>query len=260
MPRTPPPEPSVPSHRISGMSHTIIVIGATGGVGSALSRRLAAAGHTIHAIGRDPAKLAALTAETGGTSATADVTDRAQLEAAIKAAGPAVAGLAYCVGSINLKPVSRITDEDVERDFRLNALGALRAVQAALPALKANDGTSSVVLFSTVAVQQGFASHASIGMAKGAVEGLMLSLAAELAPKIRVNCVAPSLTKTPLAAALTSNEQMATAIAGLHALQRLGEPDDIAAAAAFLLARDSSWITGQVIGVDGGRSSLRTKG
>jgi NAD(P)-dependent dehydrogenase (short-subunit alcohol dehydrogenase family) len=242
------------------MSHTFIVIGATGGVGSALSRRLAAAGHTIHAIGRDPTKLAALTAETGGTSATADVMDRAQLEAAIKAAGPAVAGLAYCVGSINLKPVSRITDEDVERDFRLNALGAFRAVQAALPALKANDATASVVLFSTVAVQQGFASHASIGMAKGAVEGLMLSLAAELAPKVRVNCVAPSLTKTPLAAALTSNEQMATAIAGLHALQRLGEPDDVAAAAAFLLSSDSSWITGQVIGVDGGRSSLRTKG
>jgi NAD(P)-dependent dehydrogenase (short-subunit alcohol dehydrogenase family) len=242
------------------MSHSIIVIGATGGVGSALSRRLAASGHTIHAIGRDPAKLADLTAEIGGSSATADVTDRAQLEAAIKAAGPAVAGLAYCVGSINLKPVSRITEEDVLRDFRLNALGAFLAVQAALPALKANEGTSSVVLFSTVAVQQGFASHASIGMAKGAVEGLMLSLAAELAPKVRVNCVAPSLTKTPLAAALTSNEQMATAIAGLHALQRLGEPDDVAAAAAFLLSPDSSWITGQVIGVDGGRSSLRTKG
>jgi NAD(P)-dependent dehydrogenase (short-subunit alcohol dehydrogenase family) len=88
----------------------------------------------------------------------------------------------------------------------------------------------------------------------------MLSLAAELAPKVRVNCVAPSLTKTPLAAALTSSEQMATAIAGLHALQRLGEPDDVAAAAAFLLAPEASWITGQVICVDGGRSSLRTKG
>jgi NAD(P)-dependent dehydrogenase (short-subunit alcohol dehydrogenase family) len=238
------------------MSNPIIVIGATGGIGSALCHRLAHAGHAIHAIARDAAKLAALP----GSHAVADVTSRAELETAIQAAGPAVSGLAYCVGSINLKPVSRITDEDVERDFRLNALGAFRAVQAALPALKANETPSSVVLFSTVAVAQGFASHASIGMAKGAVEGLMLSLAAELAPRVRVNCVAPSLTKTPLAAALTSNEQMATAIAGLHALQRLGEADDVAAAAAFLLSADASWITGQVIGVDGGRSSLRTKG
>ena len=170
-----------------------------------------------------------------------------------------VSGLAYCVGSINLKPVSRITDEDIERDFRLNAFGAFRAVQAALPALKAS-GDAAIVLFSTVAVQQGFASHVSIAMAKGAVEGLMLSLAAELAPKIRVNCIAPSLTRTPLAPALTSNEQMANAIAALHPLQRLGEADDVAAAAAFLLSADSAWITGQVIGVDGGRSSLRTKG
>ena len=238
---------------------SIIIIGATGGIGAALSRRLASTGLTIHAVGRNAAKLAELSDGIGGTHAIADVMDRTQLETAIKAAGPSVSGLAYCVGSINLKPVSRITDEDVERDFRLNALGAFHAVQFALPALKAS-GNASVVLFSTVAVAQGFASHASIGMSKGAVEGLMLSLAAELAPKIRVNCVAPSLTRTPLAAALTSSDQMASAIAALHPLQRLGEADDVAAAASFLLSPDASWITGQVIGVDGGRSMLRTKG
>ena len=214
----------------------------------------------MHLVGRDAAKLETLAAELGGTFAVADVLDRAALEAAVQAAGAEIAGLAYCVGSITLKPVSRITDEDVERDFRLNALGALRAVQAALPGLKAHAGVSSIVLFSSVAVAQGFTAHASIGMAKGAVEGLMLSLAAELAPKIRVNCIAPSLTKTPLAKALTSNEQMAAAIAGMHPLQRLGEADDVAAAAAFLLSAEASWITGQVIGVDGGRSSLRSKG
>ncbi|WP_373504403.1 SDR family NAD(P)-dependent oxidoreductase [Aestuariivirga sp.] len=237
-----------------------VIVGGAGGIGSALARRLAGQGASVHLIGRDSAKLALLAGELGGTFAVADVLERSALGEAVKAAGPAIAGLAYCVGSINLKPVSRISDEDVERDFRLNALGAFRAVQAALPALKANEGVSNILLFSTVAVAQGFTAHASIGMAKGAVEGLMLSLAAELAPKVRVNCIAPSLTRTPLAAALTSSEQMASAIAGLHALQRLGEADDVAALAAFLMSSDASWITGQVIGVDGGRSSLRTRG
>lgn len=120
--------------------------------------------------------------------------------------------------------------------------------------------TASVVLFSTVAVRQGFAFHASIGMAKGAVEGLTLSVAAELAPKIRVNAIAPSLTRTELAESVVSNEKMAETIAGPHASQRLGEPEDIAALAAFLVSSESSWITGQIIGVDGGRSSVRRKG
>ncbi len=243
------------------MTKQYVIVGGSGGIGSALARRFAAKSQaTVHLIGRNREVLASLSNEFGGSHAVADVLDRTSLEAAVKAAGPSIAGLAYCVGSINLKTVSRITDEDVLRDFELNALGAFRAVQAALPALKAHEGTASIVLFSTVAVQQGFASHASIGMAKGAVEGLMLSLAAELAPKVRVNCIAPSLTKTPLAKALTSNEQMAAGIASLHAMQRLGEADDVAALAAFLMSDEASWVTGQVIGVDGGRSSLRTKG
>ena len=214
----------------------------------------------MHLVGRISEKLAALAEELQGSFAVADVLDRGQVESAVQRAGPEIAGLAYAVGSITLKPFARLTDEDALRDYQLNALGAFRALQAALPALRAGNDPSSVVLFSSVAVTQGFPAHATIGMAKGAVEGLTLSLAAELAPRIRVNCVAPSLTRTPLAQALTSNEQMATAIAGLHALQRLGEPDDVAGLAAFLLSTEASWMTGQIIGVDGGRSTLRSKG
>jgi len=214
----------------------------------------------VHLVGRISEKLAALADELQGSFAVADVLDRGQVESAVQRAGSEIAGLAYAVGSITLKPFARLNDEDALRDYQLNALGAFRALQAALPALRAGNDPSSVVLFSSVAVTQGFPAHATIGMAKGAVEGLTLSLAAELAPRIRVNCVAPSLTRTPLAQALTSSEQMATAIAGLHALQRLGEPDDVAGLAAFLLSNEASWMTGQIIGVDGGRSTLRSKG
>jgi NAD(P)-dependent dehydrogenase (short-subunit alcohol dehydrogenase family) len=242
------------------MSKRFVILGGTGGIGSALARKLAARGDHVHLVGRISEKLAALAEELQGSFAVADVLDRGQVESAVQRAGPEIAGLAYAVGSITLKPFARLNDEDALRDYQLNALGAFRALQAALPALRAGNDPSSVVLFSSVAVTQGFPAHATIGMAKGAVEGLTLSLAAELAPRIRVNCVAPSLTRTPLAQALTSSEQMATAIAGLHALQRLGEPDDVAGLAAFLLSSDASWMTGQIIGVDGGRSTLRSKG
>jgi NAD(P)-dependent dehydrogenase (short-subunit alcohol dehydrogenase family) len=238
-----------------------IIIGGTGGIGAAIARRLSAAGNSIHLIARDEAKLVALASKLDATFAVADVQDRASLEKAILAAGPSIDGLCYAAGTINLKPLHRLTDADALRDFEINALGGFRAVQIALPFLKASaQATTSILLFSTVAVAQGFAAHASVSMAKGAIEGLTRALAAELSPKIRVNCIAPSLTRTPLAAGLTSNEAMANSIAALHAAQRLGEPDDIAAMAALLLSPDAGWITGQVIGVDGGRSTLRTKG
>ncbi|MDP2802650.1 MAG: SDR family oxidoreductase [Phreatobacter sp.] len=243
------------------MADTFLIYGGSGGIGSALARRLCGRGHRVHLVARDRERLEALATEIGASYSVADVTNRASIEAAAAEAGDRLAGLAYCVGSINLKPVARLTDADFTRDFEINALGAVRAVQASLPALKAYEGsTAAILLVSTVAVAQGFAAHASVSMAKGAVEGLTVALAAELAPKIRVNCVAPSLTRTPLAKALTGSETMANAIAALHAIPRLGEPDDVAALGALLLDAEAGWITGQIIGVDGGRSMLRTKG
>lgn len=242
------------------MAGKVLIYGGSGGIGAALARTLKDKGFGLHLVGRDAARLAAVAAETGATTTQGDVTDETLFARATAEAGPALAGLAYAVGSITLKPLHRVSAADIKADFWLNAGAAALAVQAALPALKAHEGTAGVVLFSSVAARQGFAAHVSVSLAKGAVEGLTLSLAAELAPKVRVNAIAPSLTKTPLAASLTSSPQMAGAIAGLHALPRLGEAQDSAGLAAFLLSPEADWITGQVIGVDGGRSTLRTKG
>ncbi len=237
-----------------------VIIG-TAGIGGFLAARLKAAGHELFLINRSAESVEDLAKELDCKFSVADVTDEAALAAAIEQAGPIIDGLAYCAGTINLKPATRLASTEVLQDFQINALGALKSVQAALPALKASAQlTASVLFFSTVAVQQGFALHASVSMAKGAVEGLTRALAAELAPKIRVNAIAPSLTKTPLANFITKNEATVQALAQMHPMQRIGTADDIAAAAAFLLSSESSWITGQIIGVDGGRSSLRTKG
>lgn len=240
---------------------TIVIFGGTGGIGAQLARRLAAAGHRLHLVARNEERLAALGQELGATWSVADVGDEAAVGRAAVEAGEALSGLAYCVGSITLKPLKRLVEADFLADYRLNVLGAALAIKACLPGLTTpREAPASVVLFSSVAARQGFSAHASIGAAKAAVEGLALALAAELAPRVRVNCVAPSLTRTPLAAAMTGSENLARAIAEAHAIPRLGEPDDIAVMAAFLLSPQAGWITGQVIGVDGGRSTLRTKG
>jgi len=166
-------------------------------------------------------------------------------------------GLAYCPGSITLKTINRLSEEDFLNDFRQNVLGAVRIIQFCLPRLKRANG-ASVVLFSTVAAKTGMAFHSSIAAAKAAVEGLGKSLASELAPQqIRVNVIAPSLTQTPLAQGLLNTPEKIEASAKRHPLNRIGQPEEMAALAHFLLSDDAAWVTGQVIGVDGGISSLR---
>ena len=166
-------------------------------------------------------------------------------------------GLVYSPGTIRLRPFAQLKDEDYMEDYHINFLGAVRVIREALPRLKKAEGGSSIVLFSTVAVQTGMGYHASIASAKGAIEGLTRSLAAELAPKIRVNAIAPSLTDTPLASQLLTNDQRRQASADRHPLKRIGEADDIANMAVFLLKDASSWMTGQILAVDGGMSSVR---
>ncbi len=166
-------------------------------------------------------------------------------------------GIVYCPGSINLKPFNRLTREDFENDFSQNVLGAVAIIQKVLPNLKKANG-ASIVLFSTVAAKLGMPFHSSIAAAKGAIEGLAKSLAAELASSyIRVNVIAPSLTDTPLASALLSTTDKREAAGKRHPLQRVGTPEEMANAIAFLLSSNSSWITGQIIGIDGGMGSLK---
>ncbi|MBB3999202.1 SDR family NAD(P)-dependent oxidoreductase [Aureimonas pseudogalii] len=234
-----------------------VIVGAHGGIGEATARRLAAAGHELVLTARSATSIEALAAETGACVVELDVETGNDWDRLTEAAESQLDGLVYAAGTITLKPIGRLSDDDFLRDFRINALGAAKAVQSCLPALTASDA-GSIVLFSTVAVDQGFAAHSSIAMAKGAVVGLMRSLAAELAPGIRVNAIAPSLIDSPLGRSVAPNEKIAEAVAKLHPVPRLGQPDEIAAMVAFLLSPEAGWITGQTIGIDGGRSTLRT--
>jgi 3-oxoacyl-[acyl-carrier protein] reductase len=165
-------------------------------------------------------------------------------------------GLIYTPGTINLKPFKSFKFEEINADMQINFFGAVKFIQAYLPQLqKSNSG--SIVFFSTVAVQTGMSFHSSTAAAKGAIEGLTRSLAAELAPKIKVNCIAPSLTNTPLAEKLISNEIRLKAAEERHPLKRIATAYEIAKSAAWLLDEDNTWMTGQIIKIDGGISTIR---
>jgi NAD(P)-dependent dehydrogenase (short-subunit alcohol dehydrogenase family) len=229
------------------MGKCILIVGARSGIGAATAQVLRARGDVVLAAGRVASDAQALRF------------DAREREAPQWTLPPTLEGLVYCPGTIRLKPFHRVTPEEFLEDFEVNCLGAARAIQAALPALKQADH-ASVVLFSTVAVTQGLPFHASIAAAKGAVEGLARSLAAELAPRIRVNVIAPSLTDTPLAGALLADEKRREAAAARHPLKRIGDPAEMAELVAFLLSDAARFMTGQVLHADGGLSSVRNMG
>ena len=242
------------------MKSTVIIYGATGAVGSHTANLLHNENYNLHLVGRDQDKLEKLGDDLNAGITVGDVKDDNLFKRVNVDTGSEIGGIVYAVGTINLGSIRRLKESDFLNDFRVNAMGAAMAVQASLSKLKKNKGISSIVLFSSVAAQRGFTMHASMGMAKGAVDGLMRSLAAELAPKIRVNAISPSVTKTPLSEKILSNEQVIESIKNKHPLKRLGTPEDIAQLAAFLISERSAWITGQVIGVDGGRSTIEITG
>ncbi|NEX23663.1 SDR family oxidoreductase [Thiorhodococcus mannitoliphagus] len=227
----------------------ILIVGASSGIGRAVTHTLTES-YSIRTASRQPS---------GAAGERHIHWDAAKDPFPIEALPKVLSGLVYCPGSIRLAPFERLDDAAFREDFELNLLGAVRAIRAALPALKAS-GDASVVLFSSVAVALGMPMHASIAAAKGAVEGLVRALAAELAPGVRVNAIAPSLTETPLAGSLLRTERQRQGAAERHPLARIGRPEDIAAAAAYLLSSESSWMTGQVLRPDGGMSSLRRFG
>jgi NAD(P)-dependent dehydrogenase (short-subunit alcohol dehydrogenase family) len=230
------------------MSRSILLVGGNSGIGLATARLLVSKGDRVLAAARHAGPLV----EMGIPVQDFDACSPGSLELP-----PVLDGLVYFPGSITLKPFHRLTAEDFLHDFQVNCLGAAEAIRQALPSLKAAP-SASIVLFSSVAAAQGMPFHASIAAAKGAVEGLGLSLSAELAPGIRVNVIAPSLTDTPLAGPLLNSEAKREAAAKRHPLQRVGEPGDVAELVAFLLSDAAAFMTGQILRPDGGLSSVRT--
>lgn len=228
-----------------------LIVGASSGIGKALAHNLAEADQRVY-----------------GTYNTREATsDHPNISyhhlnvldevLALEFLPDTLSGLVYCPGTIDLKPFKRISPADFVADYELQVVGAIKTIQAVLPKLL-NSANATITLFSTVAVELGMPFHSKVAASKGAIEGLTKALAAEFAPTIRVNCIAPSLTDTPLAASLLNSEQKREAGGLRHPMKRVGTAADIANMAEFLLSDKATWITGQIMHVDGGMSALRT--
>lgn len=243
------------------MSQRVFILGGAGGIGSALARQIVDSGGRVFLAGRDAGKLAAIAAELGAAHGTVDATDPDAVDACADRAAEALGGLtgiACCAGSLLLKPAHLTTTAEWGATLAANLTTAFGCVRAAGRLLKSEGG--SVVLVSSAAARIGLANHEAIAAAKAGINGLALSAAASYAGRnIRVNVVAPGLTRTPLTARLTQNEASTKASIAMHPLGRLGEPDDIARAIEFFLDPCNSWVTGQVLAVDGGLSTLKTR-
>lgn len=228
-----------------------LIIGASSGIGKAIAKQLADTGHQVfgtfnkHDVHSEHPSIKSFHLNVLDENFSLDFLPET------------LTGVIYCPGSINLRPFERIKPVDFANDYNLQVLGAIKTIQSVVSKLK-NSENANILLFSTVAVQTGLPFHSQVSASKGAIEGLTKALAAEYAPKIRVNCIAPSLTETPLAASLLNSEQKKETNALRHPLKRVGITDDIANMAEFLLSPKASWITGQIIHVDGGISTLKT--
>ena len=237
------------------MKKKYLIFGATGSIGSSLSNQMYNEKQDCHLIGRNEEELKEIASKLSYSYSVCDVLKLNFADKLLKdLAETEILGLAYCVGSIDLKPLRITRAKDFVSSYVLNLVAATDIIRTFQDNLKRNNG--SIVMFSTVAAKKGFPNHSIISPAKAAVEGLTVALAAELAPHTRVNCIAPSLTKSKMSKFLLQNLKSIDSIAKLHPLKRIGEGFDAANLAKFLLSKNSSWITGQVIGVDGGRATI----
>ena len=237
------------------MKKKYLILGATGSVGSALANLLYDDKIDCHLVARNEDEVKKVAEKLSYTYSVCDVLKLDFINDLKKdLIETEILGIAYCVGSIDIKPLRLTKASDFVSSYVLNLVAVTDVIRSFQDNLKNNKG--SVVLFSTVAAKKGFVNHSIISSAKAAVEGLTVALAAELAPNIRINCIAPSLTKSKIASSIIKNPSIEQSIAKMHPLKRLGEGADSANLANFLLTSKSSWITGQIIAVDGGRSNI----